>query len=118
MSSVSDYASKGDSVSLAKIDEKPFTVIGIEDSNYEQGGETTEGVKITTKEKFKIDGEEFNKFHTTRIAIVKFLKREDVRANVNGGTELGPVKVVQDKTKSGKDFFNLVDATPTQGKIA
>ena len=108
MSSITDYASKGDSASLAKLD-KPFTITKVEDSNYEGNGEVTEGVKFTTKETFEIDGNEINKFHTTRIAIVKFLKRDDVRNDINGGKPLGPVRCVEQKAKNGKNFWNLED---------
>lgn len=107
---LTDYATKGDSASLAKIGEKPFTVIKIEDSDYENGDEVTKGVKVTTKETFDIEGEQYNKFHTTRIAIVRFLTNANLRSDVNGGESLGPVKCISEKAASGKSFFKLVDA--------
>ena len=109
--SLSDYVTVGDSVSLAKIGEKPFTITSIEDSDYTQGDETTKGVKITTKEEFDIEGNKVRKFHTTRIAIVNSLANEKIREDVNqNGKSLGPVRCVEDKSKTGKNFINLVDA--------
>ena len=116
---VSDYAKTGDSVSLAKLGDQPFTIVKVEDSNYTQGEESTEGVKITTEKSYTIQEvpEPMNKFHTTRIAIVQFLKRKDVREDINSGKKpLGPVKCVEQKSASGKDFFNIVDCDNT-GKI-
>lgn len=105
---LAENESKGDSVSLVKIDGKSFTPIGIEDSNYtEQGKEDQEGIKITTKESFDIDGEEINKFHTTRKAVVSKLK--SLRAVVNSG-ELGAVKCVKTQFGNGKSGFKLEDA--------
>ena len=102
---VSDYATKGDSVSLKELDDEEFTITGVEDSDYTDGDEVKKGVKITTKESFK--GE--NKFHTTRIAIVKFLSKPDVRKDVFEGKSLH-VKIVESTSKKGKQFFELVDA--------
>lgn len=95
---------------MAKIGNKPFTITFIEDSDYTQGTEITKGVKLTTKESFEIDGNYVNKFHTTRVAIVKKFNNEKLRSDVNEGTPLGPVKCVSEKSASGKTFFNLVDA--------
>ena len=96
---------------MAKIGEKPFTITKIEDSDYTQGDETTNGVKITTKEEFEIDGSKVSKFHTTRIAIVNALANEKIRVDVNEKNDpLGPVKCTTEKSKSGKNFFNLVEA--------
>ena len=108
---LSDYITSGDSVSLTRIDDKPFTITSIEDSDYTQGDETTKGVKFTTKEYFEIEGNKVNRFHTTRIAIVNALSNEKIREDVNGkNIPLGPLKCVSDKTKTGKTFVNLVDA--------
>ena len=106
---LADYTTVGNSVSLAKIDDKTFTITSIEDSDYTQGSEVTKGVKITTKETFEIDGNFFNKFHTTQVAIVKKFANEKLRADVNNGNPLGPVKCISEKSSSGKNFFNLVD---------
>ncbi|MHA7647250.1 hypothetical protein [Nitrosopumilus sp. S4] len=95
---------------MAKIGDKPFTITFIEDSDYIQGDETVKGVKITTKEVFEIDGNFTNKFHTTRVAIVKKFNNEKLRNDVNNGDALGPVKCVSEKSNSGKSFSNLVDA--------
>lgn len=110
MSKLADYQSTGDSASLKKIDGKPFTITKIEDSDYDDNGTTTKGVKVTTKESFDVDGTEWNKFHTTRVAIVKKLNQQQLRSDVNGGKSLGPVKCVEEKAQNGKMFWNLVDA--------
>ena len=107
---LADYAKTSDSVSLAKIGEKPFTILQIEDSNYTDGDTVNKGVKITTKESFEVEGNDMNKFHTTRIAIVNKLTQENIRNDVNSGKALGPVKCVSEKSNSGKSFYNLVDA--------
>ena len=95
---------------MAKIGDKAFTITFIEDSDYTQGTEVTKGVKITTKESFDVEGNFVNKFHTTRVAIVKKFNNEKLRNDVNGGNPLGPVKCVSEKSASGKSFYNLVDA--------
>ena len=110
IATLADYATIGDSVSLAKIGEKAFTITFIEDSDYTQGNEVTKGVKLTTRETFEIDGKPVNKFHTTRVAIVNKFNNEKIRNDVNNGNALGPVKCISERTASGKNFFNLVDA--------
>lgn len=116
MGKFSEYASTGDSVSLGKIDGKAFTITAVEDSPYEDSGNVTQGIKITTKESFDIEGEEFNKFHTTRGVLVGKLSPVDVEgkpANAKltdalaEGEEIGPVKCEKAK---GKKYFILVDA--------
>ncbi len=68
-------------------------------------------MKITTKETFDVDGNQANKFHTTRVAIVKKFNNTKLREDVNSGKDtLGPVKCVSEKSSAGKSFFNLVDA--------
>ena len=110
MSKLADFQTIGDSTSLAKVEDKAFTVIKVEDSDYTQGDEVTKGVKITTKEKFSIEGKDWSKFHTTRIAVVKRLSQADIRESINGGTPMGPVNCVSAVAANGKNFFNLVDA--------
>ena len=95
---------------MAKIGEKSFTIKFIEDSDYTQGDEVTKGVKITTKETFEIDGNFINKFYTTRVAIVKKFNNQKLRDDVNNGNSLGPVKCISEKSASGKNYFNLIDA--------
>jgi hypothetical protein len=104
---------------LAKLDNKPFTIIGVEDSDYTEGNETTKGVKITTKETFTIEGNEINKFHTTRIAIVNKLSNSQLREDLLKGESIGPVKTIESTAKNGKRFFELVDVekTPKQEKF-
>ena len=101
----------GNSASLAKIGEQSFTITYVEDSNYTQGEIVTSGVKITTKEMFDVDGNQMNKFHTTRVAIVNRFKNEKLREDINNKQiPLGPVKCISEKSASGKSFYNLVDA--------
>jgi len=96
---------------LAKIGDQSFTITFVEDSDYIQGDTVTKGVKITTKETFEVDGNPINKFHTTRVAIVNRFKNEKLREDVNQKQiPLGPVKCISEKSASGKNFFNLVDA--------
>ncbi len=96
---------------MAKIGEQSFTVTFIEDSDYTQGDEVTKGIKITTKEMFNVDGNQINKFHTTRVAVVNRFKNDKLREDINNKqVPLGPVKCVSEKSASGKSFFNLVDA--------
>ena len=95
---------------MAKIDDKIFIITHIEDSDYTQGTEVTKGVKITTKETFDIAGNYINKFYTTRVAIVKKFNNEQLRKDVNNGNPLAPVKCISEKSASGKNFFNLIDA--------
>lgn len=108
--SISEYASKSDSVSLKGIDGKKFTIAAIEDSNYEDDGNVTEGVKITTKESFEVDGSKVNKFHTTRTAVVNKLRSQDLRDDLKLGHTIGPMmcKLVPSK-KGGKDYWDLVE---------
>ena len=110
MSKLADFQTIGDSISLAKIGQQPFTVTKVEDSDYTQGDVVTKGVKLTTKESFDIDGNTHTKFHTTRVAIVKRFADSAIRDSINGGTPLGQVKCVSAKAANGKDFFNIVDA--------
>ncbi len=94
---------------MAKIDDKAFTIIFIEDSDYTQGNEVTKGVKITTKETFEIEGNSVNKFYTTRVAIVKKFNNDILRSDVNGGNQFGRVKCISEKSASGKYYINLID---------
>ena len=111
MSKLADYQTIGDSASLAKIGEQPFTIIDIQDSDYTQGSESTKGVKITTQENFTIDGNIICKFHTTRVAVVQRLSIENLRRDVNIQKKpLGPLKCVSQTAANGKNFFNLIDA--------
>lgn len=128
MTKLSDYASVGDSVSLACLAEKPFTITKIERSDYDG----KKGLKITTKEEFKgkdlslsekarmnmtdADIEEFrkgtfSKFHTTRLAIVNQLTKQELQANLEK-EPLGPLKCnyIKNPKKGGNPYWELVDA--------
>ena len=107
---LTDYLVVKDSVSLAKIDGQSFTITHIEDSNYTQGEDVTRGVKLTMKEFFSVDGNQMNKFHTTRVAIVKKFSNQKLRDDINSSKETLCVKCISEKSSSGKSFFNLVDA--------
>lgn len=108
---MSQFQQESDSVSLAKLEGKKFTIVKIEDSNYEQGETVTKGVKITTKEEFDINGSNHTKFHTTRKTLVNKLNDEKLRTAVNGGQALGPVKCESTPSKSGGNpYYVLVDA--------
>ena len=107
---LADYQMVSNSASLAKIDGQSFTITQIEDSHYAQGDEITKGVKLTMKEFFSIDGNQMNKFHTTRVAIVKKFSNQKLRDDINSGKETLHVKCVMEKSNSGKNFYNLVDA--------
>jgi hypothetical protein len=109
MTNISDFETKSDSISLAKVDGKSFTITGVERSDYEEGtGEnrtSTAGVKITVAEDF--DG--VNVLHTTRTAVVSKLTSGAVIEALKTGS-IGPVKCVKAKSGNGKDYFKLVDA--------
>lgn len=116
MGKFSEYAITGDSISLVKIDGKSFTITEVVDSPYDDNGEVTQGIKITTKETFDVDGEKFNKFHTTRNVLVNKLSPVDSKGNeanqklhnaLAEGEEIGPVKCEKAKDKK---YFILVDA--------
>lgn len=109
--SLSDYAPKSDSVSLKHIDGKKFHIVGVEDSNYTEGENSTPGVKITTKEEFDVEGQPWRKFHTTRTAVVSKLKNEQLRADIESGSVIGPVMCKEVKSKTGgKPYIDLVEA--------
>ncbi len=109
---ISAYATVADSQSLKKIDGKSFTITAVEDSDYEDKGETHKGVKITTKEKFDLEGEKVSKFHTTRIAVVSKLGSTQLREDLKNGIEIGPMVCEEVKSKTGgKDYIDLVDPT-------
>ena len=110
MTNISDFEAKSDSISLAKIEDQPFTILAVEDSDYEEGSgdsrTVTKGVKITTKETF----EGVNKLHTTRTAIVSKLNEAGVKSVLQREEPIGPVKCVKATSGNGKSYFKLVDA--------
>lgn len=109
MTNISEFETTSNSISLAKIDGKPFTIVSVEKSDYEEGSGdnrvSTPGVKITVAEDF--DG--INVLHTTRTAIVSKLTSEAVVKALESGS-IGPVKCAKAKSGNGKDYFKLVDA--------
>ena len=109
MTNISEFETASNSISLAKVDGKAFTITGVEKSDYEEGSgdnrTSTAGVKITVKESF----EEVSVLHTTRTAVVSKLTSEAVLESLQSGT-IGPVKCVKATSGNGKDYFKLVDA--------
>jgi hypothetical protein len=55
LATLAEHTTAGNSVRLAKIDDKIFTIMSIEDSDYTQG-EVTKGVKITRKKHLRLTG--------------------------------------------------------------
>ena len=95
-----------DSISLRKIDGKAFTIVNAEPSNYEE----TPGVKITTAEKFNIEGEQRYKFHTTRVAIVRKLLNDEVLEYLNaGGRYCVRCSKRKNPTPGKQDYYILED---------
>ncbi len=107
---LSDLESKGDSISLAHLGDSPFNIIDVEDSPYEDRSthEVSDGVKITTKESVEKDGVKYNKFHTTRRAVVSKLKSAAV-AEAIANNDLGTVRCVSTTFDNGKTGFILED---------
>mgnify|MGYP003656949460 FL=1 len=109
MTNISEFETTSNSISLAKVDGKSFTIVSVEKSDYEEGSGdervSTAGVKITVAEDF--DG--INILHTTRTAVVSKLTSEAVLEALKSGS-IGPVKCVKAKSGNGKDYFKLVDA--------
>jgi len=118
MTKFSEYAKSGDSKSLSLLGDKPFSIVASEASDYTENGNVTQGVKITTKESFDIDGTQVNKFHTTRVAIVSKVSPVDkdgkpANQKLLADLEkepLGPVKMIESISGNGRKFFELVDA--------
>ena len=97
-----------DSRSLSYLDDREFTIIGVERKDYDEN----KGIKITTKEDFDIEGEIINKFHTTRQAIVgKFLNDAGEPTSlfnaVNEPDNALKVKVFKRKSANGREYFDL-----------
>ena len=73
------YEPRIDSVAISTIDGMFFTITDVERSDYTEidkktgAKTTTKGVKITTKESYTVEGKAENKFHTTRVEVVKKL---------------------------------------------
>lgn len=105
---LSEFVSSGDSKSLALLDDREFTINGVERKDYDEN----KGIKIATSEDFDIEGEKVNKFHTTRQAIVgKFLndvgEPTALYTAVNQPDNALKVKVFKRKSASGRDYFDL-----------
>lgn len=109
--SIADFKQAGDSVSLARLEGKSFTIAAVEDSPYEENGTVTPGVKITTLEPHMVDGKPQRKFHSTRTAIVNKLRDSSIREALAKGDTIGPVKAELVKPKKGgKPYFDLLPA--------
>ena len=113
--SIADFKQESDSVSLAKLNNAAFTIVAVEDSDYEDGGVVNPGVRITTAKSYDIEGKQINKFHSTRTAIVNKLRNPKLREALAKGNTIGPVKAQQvPAKKGGKPYFDLVPATEAQ----
>lgn len=116
MTKISEFKSQGDSISLAQIGDKPFTIVAVVDSVYEKGTgdnkKSTPGKKITCQETFTDkNGKSSNKLHTTRVAIVNKLSNPQLLESLKNGP-IGPVKCVEVQGKNGGNpYWDLVDAT-------
>jgi len=109
--SIAEFKHESDSVSLAKLKDAPFTIVAVQDSNYEENGKITPGVRIKTGEPHSVEGKEYTQIHTTRTAIVNKLKNPEILAALAKGDKIGPVKAVEvPAKKGGKPYFDLVPA--------
>jgi len=104
---LSDFGSSGNATSLKALDTKgAFTIINVVDSAYDD----TPGVRLTTKEKFQVDGSDYNEFYTTRKAIVDTLSKAEMREGFKNGKTLR-VKIDTEISKSNhKPYFVLREA--------
>jgi len=105
---LSEFVSSGDSRSLALLDDREFTICGVERKDYDEN----KGIKIATSEDFEIEGEKVSKFHTTRQAIVgKFLNDAGEPTSlfnaVNEPDNALKVKVFKRKSANGREYFDL-----------
>ena len=113
MGNFDDYSTtEKDSISLTEIGDKPFTIVSVEKSNYEQKDkDPVPGVKITTQEEWETEsGETVKKLHTTRRAIVNKLLNDNFLEALNGGETFKvkcPLEKVASK-KGGMPYFDLV----------
>ena len=106
MSKLSDYQSSGDAIGLAKIGGEPFTIVDLEDSQYDG----TPSLIITTKKPITVEGVEYSKFYTSRKALLDTLKNPKLKEDLLNKKFLGPVKCVLTKAKGGgKDYWVLED---------
>ena len=110
MGKMSNY--KGDSKSLALLEDQPFTITRVEKSTYTtKDGVVKPSVNIEIENGFTIEDQNVTNFHTARAIIVKTLTKENIMADINGGDPLGPVyckKIVKEK-KNENDYFILED---------
>lgn len=128
--SIGEYSSGvKDSVSMACLGNLPFTITAVEKSDYED----KKGVVVTTKETFSgkqleltdmalqnMSSEdvenfktgEYNKFHTTRLAITNTLLKDKVQEDLKDGGTIGPVKCskVKNPKRGGNAYWELIDA--------
>lgn len=101
---LSDFVVTGDATKLSNLDDKTFTIVAVQDKPYED----TSGVAVTTKETFEFDGKKYNKFYTTRTAIVSKLTNAKLREYLTDGNELGPLRIVSRVSpKSHRTYFDL-----------
>jgi len=101
---LSDFVETGDATNLSRLDDKTFTIVAVQDRPYDD----TPGVAVTTKETFEFDGKKYNKFYTTRTAIVSKLTNAKLREYLVNGNELGLLRMVSRVSpKSHRTYFDL-----------
>jgi len=107
---LAEFASSGVGVSIARLGDRPHTITEVVRKDYEEHL----GTLVTTKESFEIDGEQVNKFYTTRTYLVeKFYTKDDsglvtptaLCMAVNQGGELKVKQVSKTSQKSKKEYF-------------
>ena len=116
-----DEFSNSDSFNLKIIDGQKFTIIKWEKSDYDDKGESVDGIKFTTEEDFA--GK--NMIHTTRQIIVrKFYKMKEgvivpteLGLAVTNGTKFAVICKEMEAKKGGNNYFDLIAAKDTKGKL-
>jgi len=93
----------GPATSLKHLDNvDSFTIVKVVDSAYDD----TPGIRLTTDKKYKVDGENFDEFYTTRKAIVETLSKPELRQGLDNGGRL-KVKIGTRMSKNSKPYFIL-----------
>ena len=101
-----------DARSLTKLGNTKFVIANAVRSDYTQGGQTQDGVLITTTKPIEVkddsdNTEQISQFYTTRTAIVKRLLSEQVQTALQDGHTIGPVRCVKKSGKNGFSYFML-----------
>ncbi len=94
---ISDYQSTGNAIGLAKIGAEPFTIVDVEDSQYDG----SPSIVIITQKAITVDNTDYIKFYTSRKAVMDILSNEKLREDLKNGKSIGPVKCITTESKSG-----------------